>query len=237
MNNIDPSKVYPNSPLVEVACEIRFPGEVALECKRDVFFSSIRDKYPKIYVPNSSEGKAMPLEPYRFQNEEDTAGVGLALNSFSYYEKQYSGHVNFMREFLRLAKLLEKIVALNKLNRVGWRYLNIIPFARDDSNAPLNNFFSILIEIPNMKKNNLENLGLVMASRNEAGTVVTRLETAKSPEDGQEAFLLDLDFSIVEGLKFSKLRSYLKKAHEETSNLFEYLITEEYRMFLKGDLK
>ncbi|MBE0428399.1 MAG: TIGR04255 family protein [Thermoleophilia bacterium] len=234
-NKASPSPVYPNSPLVEVACEIRFPGEMSVECKRDIFFSAIRQKYPKIYVPKSSEGKPMSLEPYRFQNEEDTAGVGLAINSFSYYEKQYQGHEKFIKEFMRLAKILEKIVPLNKLNRVGWRYINIIPFVRQDQEIPLDSFFSISVEVPKGNKSKFENISLVLATRNTSDTIVTRLQTVQNTEDDREAFLLDFDYSIQQNLVFSKLRSNLKTAHQETSGLFENLITEEYREYLRGE--
>ena len=31
------TEVYPNSPLVEVVCEVRFPGELAIDCRTDEF--------------------------------------------------------------------------------------------------------------------------------------------------------------------------------------------------------
>ncbi|MCK5244887.1 MAG: TIGR04255 family protein, partial [Desulfobacterales bacterium] len=49
------TEVYPNSPLVEVVCEVRFPGELAIECRRDEFYEKIRDRYPTILFPKAGD--------------------------------------------------------------------------------------------------------------------------------------------------------------------------------------
>ena len=39
------NEIYPHAPLLETVFEIRFPGELSVECRRDVFFMkvSVRD--------------------------------------------------------------------------------------------------------------------------------------------------------------------------------------------------
>ena len=38
----DDNEVYPNQPLSDVACEVRFKGEMQVECERHLFWEAIR---------------------------------------------------------------------------------------------------------------------------------------------------------------------------------------------------
>lgn len=230
--NFNISEAYPNSPLVEVVCEIRFPGELSIECKKDEFYEKTRDKYPTILVPQAGDR----LTPYRFENNSKNAGIMLAINRFSFYDKDYSGHDQFIREFIRLAKILGDTYSLKKLTRMGWRYINVIPFTREDGIVPLQRFISVDINLPAGVHDQFENLSMVFMSKVSGGTITTRIEPIIQSDDQQEALLLDFDFSMTENLIFSKINSYIKKAHKETRLLFENLITDDYRQYLRGEM-
>lgn len=231
----DLSEVYPNSPLVEVVCEIRFPAELVIECRRDDYYEKIRDTYPMILVPHVEKGMANPLAPYRFENSGRTAGIMLALNRFALYDKDYSGHKQFINEFTRLAKILAETYPLRKLERVGWRYINIIPFSREEGVVPLRRFVAAGIRLPDGMSDQFENLSIVFISSVSDGTITTRIESIIRPDDQQEALLLDFDFAMTEKLAPSKIGSHVKKAHKQTRALFENLITDEYRQYLRGE--
>lgn len=231
----DISESYPNSPLVEVVCEIRFSGELAIECRRNEFFDKIRNKYPKILIPQSGSSQTNPLTPYRFENESENAGIMLALNRFAFFDKDYSGHKQFISEFTRLAKILVETYPLRDLQRVGWRYINIIPFSREDGIVPLKRFVAAGIRVPEGISDQFENLGIVFVLRVSAGTITTRIESIIRSDDQQEALLLDFDFAMTEKLQTSKIGSYVRKAHKQTRNLFESLVTDEYRQYLREE--
>ncbi|GAF84688.1 unnamed protein product, partial [marine sediment metagenome] len=57
---------------------------------------------PEFALPNVKPGKAMAFEAYRFQNKRGSAGVMLAIDKFSFYEKKYEGHKKFISKFNRL---------------------------------------------------------------------------------------------------------------------------------------
>ena len=78
------AEVYPNQPLIEVVCEARFPADMAIECRKDLFYAKIKNKYSEILVPQVQMGKAMPLEAYRFEKKDRSAGVMLAINKLSF---------------------------------------------------------------------------------------------------------------------------------------------------------
>ena len=234
-NEFDVDEVYPNSPLIEVVCEIRFPGNMAIDCRRDEFHAKIKDRYPVILVPQVNAGVAMPLTPYRFERADKSAGVMLAMNKFSYYEKKYSGHMEFGKEFRMLAKILGDTYAISKLDRVGWRYVNLIPYCRETGVVPLKRFLTVSISIPNRASDQFENVSIVLISKATDGSITTKIESVKRADQEQEALVLDFDFAMTEGLSFSKLTEYVTIAHKQTRALFESLITDEYRQYLRGE--
>jgi uncharacterized protein (TIGR04255 family) len=232
----DISEVYPNSPLVEVVCEIRFPGELAIECRRNEFFDRIRNKYPKILIPQTGNRPLNSLTPYRFENEGQNAGIMLAIDRFSFFDRNYSGHKGFMKEFVRLAKILGEIYAVKKLNRLGWRYINVIPFSRENEIVPLQRFTNFGLKLPEGMSDKFENLSIVFISRTPGGTITTRIESIIRSDDQQEALLMDFDFAMTEKLSLSKIDSCINKAHKQTRELFENLITDDYRQYLRGEM-
>jgi len=228
-------KVYPNSPLVEVVCEIRFPWDLAVECQRDAFHRAVKKEFPCIFIPSPEPGQPLATRPYRFESVDTVAGVMIAVDKFAYYEKQYQHHEKFIEEFLRLADVFSRIFELDELSRVGWRYINVIPFSRENGILPIRRFLNLGVALPEGVSDEFENLNMVLISRAQGGTITTKFQSLMRPEDKQEAFLLDFDFAMTEGLRFSGLAGYVKRAHDCTRDLFEKLITDEYRRYLRGE--
>jgi len=232
----DISDVYPNSPLVEVVCEIRFPVELAIECRRDEFYERIRDRFPVILIPQPKSGETNPLNTYRFENSKKNAGIMLGIDRFAFYEKDYSGHNLFIEEFIRLVKFLGETYSLKKLRRLGWRYINVIPFSREDGVVPIKRFTSAGIHLPGNMSDQFENLSIVFISKVPEGSITTRIESIIRTDDQEEALLMDFDFAMTEKLSLSKMSSCISKAHKQTRELFENLITDDYRQYLRGEM-
>ncbi|MHA2315402.1 MAG: TIGR04255 family protein [Candidatus Hermodarchaeia archaeon] len=94
--------VYKNAPLVETVFEIRFPGEPALECKRDKLYEKIRNIYPKVLVPKCIEGRAIALDPYKFEKEDGTSGIMVTINKIAIFTRKYERFALFKQEAMRL---------------------------------------------------------------------------------------------------------------------------------------
>lgn len=233
MNNS--SEIYPNSPLMEVVCEVRFDGNLEIVAQLHKFQKKINEKYSNLLVPKVSLGSAISLEPYRFESKDGNSGVNISLNKFSYYEKKYSGHVKFIKEFNRLISILNGIVRLKDLNRVGWRYINLIPFSRLEENIPLNDYLNVSVHIPTINTEMVNNISLVLMSAAEGGQITTKIESVISNSGSDEALVLDFDYSATNDLKYENLATIIDSAHRHTRNLFEEIITEKYRQYLKGE--
>jgi uncharacterized protein (TIGR04255 family) len=225
---------HPNSPLVEVVFEIRFPGETAVECLRHVIQERIRGDFPSLFVPNAQQGMATALQPYRFEKADGSAGVMAALNSFSYFARNYDGFELFRKEALRLMKLLVKTVPVREITRVGLRHVNIIPFVRKGESIPVESVFFFGEKVAELLSRPFENFSAAFTVPIGAGKMTARIEALSRKDGGQEAFLLDLDYFRTEGLRISALGQYLEEAHEESNLLFLKIISQSYHDYIEG---
>lgn len=230
------SEIYTNSPLVEVIFEIRFPAEPVVECRRDVFYDYIRKDYSKVFVPPAKDGGYVALEPYRFEKEDHSSGIMLAISKFSYYCRKYPGFDKFKKEVLRLTDIFKKSYPkINTLNRTGFRYVNIIPFTREGGVVPLDKFLNVRLQLPTTIPEKYGNISLGFVAKTNGGSVATRIETLLAADKSGEAILLDIDYAKEEKLLINNLRKYLDESHTYSRQLFEDLITDTYREYLKGE--
>lgn len=229
-------EIYKNAPLVETVFEIRFLGEPAVECGRDKFYEQIRDTYSKVLVPRLVEGKAMAVEPYRFEREDGTYGVMLSINKFAIYCKKYEGFDLFKRETIRLVDIFGKLYKVKKLTRTGLRYINIIPFTREGKIIPLQNYLNIKVGLPKSISTDFANLNLIFISKTDSGSITTRIEPAISQDRSHEVIILDFDYAKEKDLSFDSILQYLDESHQHTKYLFEELITDGYKKVMKGEV-
>lgn len=230
------AEVYPNSPLVEVVFEIRFQGEPIVECKRDIFFNFVRKDYSQVLVPQIKENEFVALQPYRFENTDKSAGIMLAINRFSYYSRKYPGFALFKKEVLKLTgKFKKSFPRINDLTRIGFRYVNIIPFTREEGAVPVDKFLNLKLQLPSIISEKYNNLSIGFVAKTDRGTITTRIETLAVTGKGGEAILLDIDCAKEGSLSINSIEKYLDESHSYGRQLFEDIITESYRMFLRGE--
>lgn len=233
---IDIFEIYPNSPLIEVVCEIRFHRELSIECQRNKFYEKVKKNYPNILLSKTKIDSVQSLLPYHFQKLDKSANMMISIDRFSYHENKYQGHKKFMNEFLRLVEILKKTYKLDRINRLGWRYVNVIPFVRKDAIIPLDQFLSIGLKVPKGVSDKFENFSFVFISKVNGGSVTTKIETVYRQEIQEEGILLDFDFAMTKGLNMSNLKKKIKDAHLQNRSLFENIITEKYRQYLRGNI-
>ncbi|MCH7680000.1 TIGR04255 family protein [candidate division KSB1 bacterium] len=233
MYNVE--EVYPNSPLIEVICELRFKRNLRIESQRHDFYEKIIEKYVHILVPNFSSTTPVSLIPYKFENEIRDAGVRLAIDKFSYYNKKYVGHKEFMKEFMRLFDIFSKTYSIDSPTRLGWRYINVIPFTRESGLIPLSDFFDLKCSFSESQMTNFENLDIVFVTKVENGSITIKLQTAMDSKSQQEVFVFDIDFAKTEKLSLKSIENNMQQAQNQARLLFENSITDKYRDYLRGE--
>lgn len=72
-------------------------------------------------------------------------------------------------------------------------------------------------------------------SKTEGGAITTKIESIISADRSHEAILFDFDYAKEKNLVIDHVEQYLEESHTHTKRVFEELITDEYRSYLKGD--
>lgn len=238
MGNFDNDALYPNQPLTDVACEVRFVGEMQVECERYKFWDRIRDAYPKILVPYAKDGSAPALQHYKFRAENDVRTVSVALNSIAFSEIRYSGHTSFINEFERLIGIFhDTYPRLGEIKRIGWRYINVISYSREEGRVPLCRFLKLDIPLPSKFFDNTSALDLSWTGQCMGGELTIHVGTLlKKDASEQEGLLLDIDFAQTrKGIAWSQIPAVIREGRSNCRKVFEDLITDGYRQYLKGE--
>ncbi len=160
----------------------------------------------------------------------------LAINKIAFYCKKYEGFELFKKEALRVFSIFYELFKIKKLTRTGLRYINIIPFIRENNIIPINNFLNIQINLPKSIPTNFTNLAIIFVSQTKGGSITTRIEPVISKDRTQEAIILDFDYAKEKDLYFYKIEEYLDESHKYTKYLFEELITEDYKKVMRGEV-
>lgn len=232
--------LYPNQPCIEVATEIRFQGELKIEDCRSKFQDIVRNEYSVLSVPGAMEGVAPALQPYRFETENRESGIQLAVNSFSCYSRDYPGHQIFIPSSFDLLDKLISLIGDLLVTRVGWRYINAIPFTREGGFIPLSNFFMKNEIFGDLLSRNIKDIDTTLVVTDEKIDSRVVMKSAHSKDlPSEEVLILDIDsylvFAEVEKRSSSlQIKDYVEDVHLRSLNIFKGLLSEEYESFLKG---
>lgn len=227
---------YVNSPLVEAVFEIRFPGDPAVECHRDEFYTKIRRKFPNVWVPNVEPGQPVALQPYHFKTEDGAETVMVAINRFAYTTHRYPGFEDFRPRVLNLVERFCRQFKIVRLKRTGLRYVNVIPFLREDGVIPWKRYFTVALTVPEASPDDFINVNLALESKCDKGAITTRIGCAKTADGSKEVFLLDFDFAKSEGLFAERLSTYVDESHEHTKKVFEGILSDSYKAVMRGEV-
>ena len=230
--------LYPNQPLIDVATEVRFRGNLKVEAIRPEFHQIIRSDFPQLMVPGAEHGVAPALQHYRFEDDQRTSGIQIAVHSFSYYSRDYPGHESFL---VVTSGLLEKFMGLLGslyVNRIGWRYINAIPFARERGLVPLHRYFGHVFEMELTRDHRFTSVDFKAALPISDALLNMSLKTVTSKHTPQEECLvLDIDtFQSYESQKMDAalVMDQIRNLHSSGYSVFEGLITDDYRAYLVG---
>lgn len=232
--------LYPNQPLQEVATEIRFHGRLRVEQVRADFQDAIQSRYRTLFVPRALPQTAPAMQHYRFESAGEGCGVQVSVNAFNVYARDYPGFDRFFAETKRLAEIFTSLVGDLNVTRIGWRYINAIPFPRENDRLPFAKIFRSQPWLASALEGEWK--GYALVARMPFGGVMTNVSLAAGTEEDtskSETLIFDIDaFSTfdppLERATLKRCLSEIKKAHDAAREVFELSINDDYRAFLKG---
>lgn len=226
------NEIYKNAPLIEAVFEIRFPAEISIKCKTDLFYNQIKTDFPMLamHPPGSAH-------MYDFLNKEQSELIRLGLDRISYHAKKYnSGFIKFQEDTLKYLHIFINTYKIEKLTKTGLRYVNHIPIVKIDGVIPLERYINFGYKLPGKNiPDKFELLNTILVVKIDGGKLKILLE-AKEMSDitKTEVLVLDFDFMIFGKLDVKNIVEYINESHKHTKAIFEDLISEEYKKVMKG---
>lgn len=231
------SKIYPNAPLDEVVIEIRFPAELSIESSRDEYYEKIRKELPNIFVPRISTGESLSLLPYSFKNDDGNETVQFSINRISYHTNKYTGYNRFKTKAMHYLPLFCRMYKIKSLKRTGLRYINYIPFERDNNIIPIQKYINFGYDIPSSIPQDYEAFNTELLSKIKDGKMKTSIGIVTSTKNPTiETIALDFDFYFEGELKLTNLGNYLETSHNHIKKVFEDIISDRYRKIMEGEI-
>ncbi len=165
---------------------------------------------------------------------ETQQSISLSADRFSYAEENYECHTEFFDRFLEHARLLEEAYSVNSYVRFGLRYVNFIPFVRVGKVIPVKDFLKAELILASAYGEELEQLNLFINKNLDDANLNFKLASARD-NSGNDGLVLDFDHFVVDSIEYTDLHAKLKAANFYIKSMFEEIITDSYRSYLKGE--
>jgi uncharacterized protein (TIGR04255 family) len=238
----------PNSPLVEVSAEARFPGDLSVFAAWGEIQRELRSEFPKLYVPGSTPGVSPFLQHLKLASTDETDSVLLALNSLGFATQRYSTFSVYEASFQRVYEVFRKHVHPTSATRFGLRYRNVLPPVGADEISP-----GELHPALNLRLGGLEITGTAHAAQPQlvcervCGELNVRIVVAAQPVATAEALGSRMSLPLAPGVALDldcyrngpgamdQMPAFLRNAHEIIDDVFFGLITDRYLGYLKGE--
>lgn len=225
---------YPNQQLRSVSLETHFPGELSYFGQLGVIQEQVRDRLPNLFVPNIQPGEAVALRPFQFR-DQDRAALAIAVNQATYVSYAYPGHSAFVAEANPILRAALESVGPTLLSRVTYRYENEVGLERDGAGCVgVGDIFpGILLPALSVDLTRAVNLAVehawVEGDRGGIRGVHARIEEGLAGPVLRVAVL-----ASVEAVQLDDFEPAVSKAHELAFNLFESLISDDFREFISN---
>lgn len=237
--------ILPNSPLVEVAVEFRFPGELRLLSRWAAVQAELRGAFPKLFVPAVIPGTAPLLQHLQLSNDDRSHIVLLAVNSFGLATKKYKDFEWFRTEFRRAYDGFQKHAEIGHFTRLGLRYVNALPPEFPGTRLPGQLHPCLRLRIEGWEGLPREpNTPTTFVYNGSVGGLTLRTalqETGPELVVGESAELvapgirLDLDCFQTGRCPADRVPEFVEEAHRVIEDAFFGLITSEYERYLRGE--
>ena len=236
----------PNSPLIQVSCEIRFHGELALYDAWGRFQREVRPEFPKLFVPPAVHGVPPLTQPVKLGSASGAESILLAINSFAFSTERYQDFPSFRGKFLRLQEVFCRHTDLLHLTRFGLRYINVLPPASDGGNPASRVHPCLTLELTGLERlpgSWTSQPQIVVEKKAERCTLRASLLSAPAPLPLPDAegvvglsagVNLDLDCYVNAPGSVKDVGAFLDEAHTVIDAAFFGMITEEYHRYLRG---
>lgn len=233
---------YPNQQLQSVSLETFFAGTLAGFNALARIQEVVRAQFPDLYVPNVMAGEAMMLRPFQLRDKKGSRSLAIAINQVSFVAFQYPGFAAFRGESLPLIERCLAELAITELTRVVFRYENVLSIRREATGA----LSAMTRAFPKVAPSMFE--GRSLRQLDSSVDAAFDVKVGGEAIHGGEGFRVEVEPRVpadvlrlfvhasLENTKVSGLKGTVDALHDRAYNIFEAVISDNFREFLKrGD--
>ena len=234
-----PRERLPNSPLSQVACEVRFPGHFSVIEGLAKFQASVEQEFPTLYVPRVQSGDAPALRASSLAAADDLERINVAIHLFAFVSRKYSVFAAYRARFLELFGKFQAIYRPPRFTRFGLRYTNILPWNTEQATATqIHPWLTLGFQVPKAMEQRVAEVVGVLTLRHDHGSLRVSLERREpeikaAREQLADMLVLDLDF-FASDIRPEVLGSMMDEAHRAIENLFFGVLSPEGVKAMEG---
>ena len=214
-------EIFPNSPLNEVAFEIRFPANLSIEGEIYKFHEKIKTEFPIFKEGEETTSKVRVRDFVK----NDEIIIRVQRDRFTILTEKYKLFEDFFPIINEYTNLFISIYDINEFNRIGLRYINNINLG----DKPIEFFEKYLISTFNEKLfsfENLKNFMLEIRLKSNSNFITSRSGIVTL--DNKNIYILDFDGYCEEKTSNEKVYDILNVLHEEVIKEFHSHVKDDY---------
>ncbi len=228
--------LYKNPPLVEAVFEIRFPAELSIDAKKDEYYSKIRNEFPIISFQPPTISDPYQLRAILLKDSKHEKAIQFTMNRFSFHQYNYLGFNMFKKGVLKYIRMFIEHYNINLINRTGLRYVDHIPILKENGSIPLKRYLNFGYKTPISIPENYEDLLTMLLLNMNDGKLRLLIQYLKIPKQIEtELLILDFDYFYEGKFPITDIEAKLDESHKHTKQVFEDLITDEYKTIMNKE--
>ncbi|MGR3174959.1 MAG: TIGR04255 family protein [Candidatus Scalindua sp.] len=229
-------EVFSRAPLTEVIFEIRFAPNLSVACRRDEFYNEIKESYPELILPKISLEQHPLEQAILYRSSDKTNRITCSARSLSFSTPQYVNYEVFKDEFMRIITIfLKKYKTIDKIQRLGLRYINKIQVERKGNKLDLEQYINFKFSLPE----SLNRLNMAYFQNNffvefedKISGITVIIDNIKDDKN-KDILLLDFDLISSREMNLDNIEGYLDKYHNKIEEVFLDIITDNYKKSIR----
>lgn len=224
------SEVFPNSPLREVAFEVRFTPRLRVPAELWRLQDQLVNEYPEVGKESSLQANANVLEIAVFQNRSESRVIRVSHQNLIIAFTRYVRFNDFKSEVLKQTELFCSTFEIDAFTRIGLRYVNEIGLpSAEPSSLPI--YLRPIISFDRFPLEQVDHFALELRShyKNHFVTLRSALLRGLLP-----TYILDTECHTNMPTPTKEYPALLDEFHDSAQRLFLDHITEEYKDVMRG---
>ena len=227
-------EVFPNNPITEVAFEIRFPTNLRIIPRIYEVQEWLGLDYSKINREEITGPGTPTVITYQFSNPKLEKSVKIWEERFAVIYSKYDSFESFKAECLERSVAFFYMFRIERLMRVGLRYVNNISIPSEDGIYQIARCVRPYTDLSRLKNVSLNQFGLQISTRKDERNLLIR--NLFAPQDPSQAvYILDTDAFFENAVKVNELGSILDDLHHDTQVEFLSHVTEDYKQKMRRE--